>query len=368
MKAKILLLSLAASAAMLSYADNVDDSKYLQIRIKSESGLVVGGTEKPILVQPADNDDSQVFYIIQSTHSNWPDGRPATYPGYFLKQKSSGKYIVESSFDDAKGVGTLAFIEGQPAFVSNGHGVAPDCLGHWVPNDNASQKGVYSQISLNQESHRFCAIDKNNEAMDTDIEDVLLGAAVGVCNVEGLISTAFSFDLYNYTGDIWLRGPGLTGKSGDWDNSIKLEKDASEPGVYYLDSFNAAAETLVRFTLQNESKLQTLSLAPVYRSAMRIPFTINDEDEFIFVPWQYYHGWQFTKFGEFHLVLDLNTNILSIMEGKGEHTSGVKEIESIDADDTSAVYYNLQGMRVANPEKGIYIRVSGGKTSKVVKN
>ncbi len=31
-----------------------------------------------------------------------------------------------------------------------------------------------------------------------------------------------------------------------------------------------------------------------------------------------------------------------------------------------AVYYNMQGMRVANPEKGLYIIVKGGKSSKVI--
>ncbi len=31
-----------------------------------------------------------------------------------------------------------------------------------------------------------------------------------------------------------------------------------------------------------------------------------------------------------------------------------------------AVYYNLQGVRVANPESGLYIVVKGGKSSKVI--
>ena len=31
------------------------------------------------------------------------------------------------------------------------------------------------------------------------------------------------------------------------------------------------------------------------------------------------------------------------------------------------VYYNLQGIKVANPENGVFIRVQGGKASKVIK-
>ena len=42
-------------------------------------------------------------------------------------------------------------------------------------------------------------------------------------------------------------------------------------------------------------------------------------------------------------------------------------INGIDADSAAPVYYNLQGQRVANPDKGIYIEVKGGNAVKVVK-
>lgn len=49
---------------------------------------------------------------------------------------------------------------------------------------------------------------------------------------------------------------------------------------------------------------------------------------------------------------------------KGDKESAV---ESIAADENEApVYYNLQGVRVANPESGLYIVVKGSKVSKVV--
>lgn len=49
---------------------------------------------------------------------------------------------------------------------------------------------------------------------------------------------------------------------------------------------------------------------------------------------------------------------------KGKTESGVANIE---LDETAApVYYNLQGVRVANPEKGLYIVVKGNKSSKVI--
>lgn len=45
--------------------------------------------------------------------------------------------------------------------------------------------------------------------------------------------------------------------------------------------------------------------------------------------------------------------------------AGVENIEAA-VEATAPVYYNLQGVRVANPEKGLYIRVEGNKATKVV--
>lgn len=44
--------------------------------------------------------------------------------------------------------------------------------------------------------------------------------------------------------------------------------------------------------------------------------------------------------------------------------SGIESIES--SDNAPAVYFNLQGVKVSNPENGIFIMKKGDKTSKVV--
>lgn len=46
---------------------------------------------------------------------------------------------------------------------------------------------------------------------------------------------------------------------------------------------------------------------------------------------------------------------------------GTNGVSGIEAENGSVEYYNLQGVRVANPERGIFIRVENGKASKVVK-
>lgn len=42
-------------------------------------------------------------------------------------------------------------------------------------------------------------------------------------------------------------------------------------------------------------------------------------------------------------------------------------VNGIVEESAPAVYYNLQGVRVANPEKGLYIRVEGNKATKIAK-
>lgn len=44
-------------------------------------------------------------------------------------------------------------------------------------------------------------------------------------------------------------------------------------------------------------------------------------------------------------------------------TTGIEEVSS---DNAEAEYYNLQGVRVANPEKGLYIERKGNNTRKVI--
>ena len=50
---------------------------------------------------------------------------------------------------------------------------------------------------------------------------------------------------------------------------------------------------------------------------------------------------------------------------KGKKSSAVSDIIAEDAD-APVVYYNLQGVRVANPSNGLYIRVQGKKATKVL--
>lgn len=54
---------------------------------------------------------------------------------------------------------------------------------------------------------------------------------------------------------------------------------------------------------------------------------------------------------------DITTYTLNIATG----------IADIDADDPDAIYFNLQGVQIAKPENGLYIRVQKGKSEKMMK-
>ena len=61
------------------------------------------------------------------------------------------------------------------------------------------------------------------------------------------------------------------------------------------------------------------------------------------------------------------SSVKSIANEGLNYGKGSSALDEIVTEENAAVeYYNLQGVRVMNPEKGIYIKRQGGKTSKVV--
>ena len=64
--------------------------------------------------------------------------------------------------------------------------------------------------------------------------------------------------------------------------------------------------------------------------------------------------------GTYDFTLDLVNNTLKVSEGD------TNAVSSINVENGAPVFYNLQGMKVANPEKGLYIKVVNGKASKVM--
>ncbi|MDE6527975.1 MAG: hypothetical protein K2L78_02875, partial [Muribaculaceae bacterium] len=73
---------------------------------------------------------------------------------------------------------------------------------------------------------------------------------------------------------------------------------------------------------------------------------------------------QYGSFGVYSAEEAAETYILPTLY-KLDTGSSVNVAEADDAD-APVEYYNLQGMRVANPENGLFIRRQGNKVEKVV--
>jgi len=71
-------------------------------------------------------------------------------------------------------------------------------------------------------------------------------------------------------------------------------------------------------------------------------------------------SWKVTP-GAYDVILNLKDMKVSLTKA----TSGIEDIEAADA--VAPVYYNLQGVRVMNPENGIFIEVRGNKAVKVIR-
>ena len=64
--------------------------------------------------------------------------------------------------------------------------------------------------------------------------------------------------------------------------------------------------------------------------------------------------------GAYYLLLDINNLTLKVS------TDDPTAIDEVAADNAAVEYYNLQGVKVANPENGIFIKKQGNKVAKVV--
>ena len=73
------------------------------------------------------------------------------------------------------------------------------------------------------------------------------------------------------------------------------------------------------------------------------------------------YSWMIAAGSCLDLTLDLNEMTLKVEEAS--ETNGVN---GINVENGAAVYYNLQGVKVANPENGLYIKVVNGKAAKVL--
>lgn len=62
----------------------------------------------------------------------------------------------------------------------------------------------------------------------------------------------------------------------------------------------------------------------------------------------------------------MNIDLVRVYSAEGDEVPPTSAVKAIENENAPVEYYNLQGVRVANPENGIFVRRQGNKTTKVV--
>lgn len=90
------------------------------------------------------------------------------------------------------------------------------------------------------------------------------------------------------------------------------------------------------------------------------PMTLNDEGLW------YYEGEGMPDYVIFNNGAGVQTSNFAFENGATYDFNGIAGVESIIDMNAPAIYYNLQGVKVNNPQRGIFVVKQGNKTSKVV--
>lgn len=148
-------------------------------------------------------------------------------------------------------------------------------------------------------------------------------------------------------GNVFLFKPGEVNVSEDGESIVVTYET-------YLSDSMEGAEVSVDW-VANEIETQNSVLAePLSGTASESPFTISGV-----TPNKNYS----ISLAARAVLDDTVLSSGSAMSVQADTTTGIASIESADND---AVYYDINGLRVVNPETGIFIKVSEGKTVKVI--
>ena len=165
-------------------------------------------------------------------------------------------------------------------------------------------------------------------------------------------------------------------------------------GAFYLNgsSFAGSAAAALAYAVSPVVDLTNATdVTVVFEHAARFQTNLTKDDKFVVrevggewqevaIPtWPTAGAWTFVSSGDISLKAfegkkvelgfkyvgtdsEADTWEIRNLKVSGKNGAGVAGIEA----DAEAVYFNLSGVRVAQPEKGLYIRVANGKASKVV--
>lgn len=150
---------------------------------------------------------------------------------------------------------------------------------------------------------------------------------------------------------------------GAWNPSIGVQMTGNGEGVYtanevtLVESEGSCGFAIVANLGNTDEDWSTVNALRFGPSVTDTPATVGENTEIASGDL----SWSLEP-GTYKMVFDYKNLTLTISEAQGNG------VEGIETENGEAVYYNLQGVRVQNPDKGIYIRVTNGKAEKVMRN
>lgn len=249
--------------------------------------------------------------------------------------------ITYDTFNDGKYLGELVMSEGWTGTLVNDI---------YTVNNAAGSKTFTGQASNNQV--RIKKIVVSDEGADAPEVDPSQGITV--------------FDIHTpgeWTGDVngWSRAKDANGFTLTYDRAGSTT-DLISPAAnsYAWRVYKGAAFTLTSETYKMDEVVITYDT-----------YTTDDGKGYV-AELVLSDGWTGTLDEN---VYTLKSNGLKTLTATSEVqqvritkivVKGEAGVTGVAVDNAPAAYYNLQGVRVANPEKGIYIVVKNGKSSKVM--
>lgn len=307
-----------------------------------------------------------------------------TSDGWYLKLANDGSYIMPKIKKD----GTY---DNGLAYTSDKSKAIPATIDLTDGNAYVTFNGTNSELVYNEKAHRFAAYDKIADTQRRDIdffregeytagkpyEDLYLvmktneigGAEVAMpFTYEG--DGRYTLPVYNLQGTFYIRD-GKANHSGTYFGAKADECIDPETSTGYVGhSINAAISAIKG---EPSTGVKDGNGKDVYayvgKNSGRDSYTL------IYDPAQESH-YVFSTHPNTNIghVARIDYAMFTVEYTPGSHTNGVlriSEMNTTGVDDISADvngqarYFNLQGMPVANPTAGIYIRVIGNTATKV---
>ena len=294
-------------AATITEPHFVFNPETLTLTITSRAG----GEDDPV--------ESDIHYYIRGDifTGTWTDEEMTLTNGKYVladKEVEAGNFGIK--------VANLAITEGDNQIA-------------WYAALTEPEVKLNTPIELTDEDGKNLSISKGKYTFTLDLEAMTL--TVTGEEIED-VDPVYAYSLYgpNTAGGSWDDNLMTEGTDGKW--TITLDKPLVEFGIRYVDTAHNNKQEGWYSSADEDPAITDFGKYSVKEGGKNWTSTLTEPATYTFDP------------EAMTLTIDKGSSVGTIVAEEGE-----------------AVYFNLQGVRVANPENGMYIRVVNGKAQKVVK-